>query len=159
MKKLICAAVVATGAGWLATVDLSQERPQERVDPAMISAIRAEGLSHAQVMDTVSWLADVYGPRVTGSPGFKTGSRLGGKENGRMGAEQHSRRTVKIRKGWSLVGFSAHMIEPQISPLIGYPKSWTPGTKGTVTGDVVRVDIAPMRIFRSTAENLPARSC
>jgi hypothetical protein len=39
------------------------------------------------------------------------------------------------------VRFSAHMIEPQVQPLIGFPKSWTPGTNGTVTADVVRADI------------------
>ena len=33
------------------------------------------------------------------------------------------------------------MIEPQVQPLIGVPRSWTPGTSGTVTADVVRVDI------------------
>ena len=79
MKK-ICAMTVAIGAGWLATLAQSQERPSEHVDPAMISAIREEGLSHAQVMDTISWLADVYGPRVTGSPGFSgrpTGPKRG----------------------------------------------------------------------------------
>ena len=47
----------------------------------------------------------------------------------------------KFGKGWSLIRYSAHMTEPQISPLIGYPKSWTPGTKGTVTGEVMRVEI------------------
>ena len=45
-------------------------------------------------------------------------------------------------KGWSLVRFSATMIEPQIQPIIGYPQAWTPGTKGTVVADVVRVQIA-----------------
>jgi hypothetical protein len=44
-------------------------------------------------------------------------------------------------KGWSLVRFSANMIEPQVQPLIGVPRSWTPGTSGPVTADVVRVDI------------------
>jgi hypothetical protein len=33
------------------------------------------------------------------------------------------------------------MIEPQVQPLIGFPGSWTPGTKGTVTADVMRVQI------------------
>jgi hypothetical protein len=47
----------------------------------------------------------------------------------------------KFGQGWSLQRFSAHMIEPQVQPLIGYPKSWTPGTAGTVTGDVIRVAI------------------
>src|SRR5258708_30881104 len=43
--------------------------------------------------------------------------------------------------GWSLVRFSAHMVEPQIQPLIGLPKTWSVGTGGPVTADVVRVTL------------------
>ena len=45
-------------------------------------------------------------------------------------------------KGWSLVRFSAHLVEPQIQPLIGFPQEWSSGTKGPVTAEVVRVQIA-----------------
>jgi hypothetical protein len=34
------------------------------------------------------------------------------------------------------------MIEPQVSALIGYPKSWTPGTQGAVTAEVVYAPIS-----------------
>src|SRR5262249_20778720 len=45
-------------------------------------------------------------------------------------------------KGWSLVRFSAHLVEPQVQPIIAFPHEWSAGTRGTVTGDVVRVRIA-----------------
>ena len=92
-------------------------------------------------MDIVSWLADVYGPRVTGSPGFRQAGDWVQNRMGEWGLANVHKESWKFGKGWSLVHFDAHMIEPQISPLIGYPKSWTPGTKGTVSGEVVRVDI------------------
>ena len=38
--------------------------------------------------------------------------------------------------------FTAHLVEPQIQPLIGFPQEWSSGTKGPVTADVVRVQIA-----------------
>src|SRR5262245_2512654 len=34
------------------------------------------------------------------------------------------------------------MVEPQVQQIIGSPLSWSPGTKGPVTADVVRVQIA-----------------
>src|SRR5687767_2745336 len=40
----------------------------ERVDTAVISRIRDEGFNRSQVMETASWLTDVYGPRLTNSP-------------------------------------------------------------------------------------------
>src|SRR6185503_15289954 len=55
-------------------------------------------------------------------------------------ANAHHERWV-FGKGWSLVRFSAHLVEPQIQPLIGFPHSWSSGTKGTVTAEVARVQI------------------
>jgi len=134
-------AVVTIAAGWLVTSVPAQERTQEFVDQPTISAIREEGLKHSQVMDTVSWLADVYGPRLTGTPALTQAADWAQKRMGEWGLANIHKERWKFGKGWSLVRFDAHMIEPQISPLIAYPKSWTPGTKGTVTGEVVRVDI------------------
>src|SRR4030095_4054780 len=47
-----------------------------------------------------------------------------------------------IGKGWSLVNFHATMTSPRVMPIIGVPKSWTPGIPARVTADVVRVSIA-----------------
>ncbi len=41
---------------------------QENVDVATVERIRTEVPRHSQVMDIASWLTDVYGPRLTGSP-------------------------------------------------------------------------------------------
>jgi carboxypeptidase Q len=142
MKKLTWGIIVGIVAACSLTTAQSQERAQESVDQAMISAIREEGLAHSQVFDNVSWLADVYGPRVTGSPSFKQAGDWVQKRFAEWGLANIHKENWKFGKGWSLVHFDAHMIEPQVSPLIGYPKTWTPGTKGPVTGEVVRVDIA-----------------
>ena len=45
----------------------------EKLDFQILGRIRDEGLSRSQVMDHVSWLSDVYGPRLTGSPGDSAG--------------------------------------------------------------------------------------
>src|SRR2546425_7592377 len=46
----------------------------EKLDYATIGRIRDEGLARSQVMDHVSWLSDVYGPRLTGSPAIQQAS-------------------------------------------------------------------------------------
>jgi len=48
-----------------------QERTGGRLDYAMLSKIRDEGLNRSQALDHVSWLADVYGPRLQGSPAMR----------------------------------------------------------------------------------------
>ncbi len=113
----------------------------EKLDYLTIAKIRDEGLNRSQVMDHISWLSDVYGPRLTGSPAILQASDWVMKKFKEWGLVNAHRETWTFGKGWALVRFSAHMIEPQVQPLIGVPGSWTPGTKGTVTADVVRVQI------------------
>jgi hypothetical protein len=126
--------VIVLGAASLAA--------QSTLDYATLARIQDEGLSRSQVMDHVGWLSDVAGPRLTGSPGFKQAADWAVKRLSDWGLANAKTEKWKFGKGWSLTHFQAHLLEPQRQPLIGYPKAWTPSTKGTVTGDVVRVAIA-----------------
>jgi len=114
----------------------------EKVDLEMMKKIRAEGMERSQVMETLSWMTDVIGPRLTGSPQMKhanewTKNKLveWGLENGRLES------WGPFGRGWSLEKFSANVVEPVPFPIIGYPKAWTPGTDGPVVGEVVYADI------------------
>jgi hypothetical protein len=123
-------------------VSASPAQPRsERLDYQMIAKIRDEGLNHSQVMDHISWLSDVYGPRLTGGPAILQASDWVLTKFKEWGLVNGHREAWPFGKGWALVKFSAHMIAPQVQPLIGVPASWTPGTKGTITADVVRVQI------------------
>jgi carboxypeptidase Q len=113
----------------------------EKLDFAMLSRIRDEGLTHSEVMDHVSWLSDVFGPRLTGGPGIMQAGDWVLKKFAEWGLANAHRETWNFGRGWSLVRFSAHMIQPQVQPIIGVPVSWSPSTKGTVTAGVVRVQI------------------
>ena len=119
----------------------SAQTTNEQLDYAMLAKIREEGLNRSQVMDHISWLSDVYGPRLTGSPAIKQASQWAQKRFKDWGLANIHEEEWPFGKGWSLVRFSAHMTEPQVSPLIGYPKSWTPGTPGTINADVVYAPI------------------
>jgi carboxypeptidase Q len=120
---------------------LVAQSPPETLDYATIGQIRDEGLNRSQVMDHISWLSDVFGPRLTGSPAILQASDWAIRKFNEWGLVSAHRETWPFGKGWSLVRFSAQMIEPQIQPLIGFPGSWTPGTNSAVTGEVVRVQI------------------
>ena len=125
----------------------------EKLDLAMIAKIRDEGLTRSQVMDHISWLSDVYGPRLTGGPGIRQAADWTLKKFAEWGLANPHLETFPFGKGWSLVRFSAHLVEPQVEPLIGFPGSWTPGTNGTVIADVVRGRIeneADLEKYRGT---------
>ena len=123
------------------------------LDHATLAAIRDEGLRRSQVMDHIALLSDVYGPRVTGTPAIEQAGDWAIARLGEWGlANLHAERFA-FGHGWSLVRFHAHMIEPQVMPIIGYPKSWSSGTDGTVTAELVRADLrteADFQRYRGT---------
>ncbi|MBX7055242.1 MAG: M20/M25/M40 family metallo-hydrolase [Pyrinomonadaceae bacterium] len=109
--------------------------PKETIDK-----IRDEGMNRSQVMQTLSYLTDVIGPRLTGSPNMKRANewtRDKMKEWGMQNAGLES--WGPFGRGWSLRKFSATIVEPQYTPVIGYPSAWSPSTKGAVTGEVVHI--------------------
>jgi hypothetical protein len=114
---------------------------RENIDLAALARIREEGLQRSQAMQTVSWLSDVYGPRLTGSPTMDQAADWAMQQMRGWGLTNVHQERFAFGKGWSLVRFSAHMIEPQIQPIIGMPKSWTSSTNGAVTAEVVLADI------------------
>jgi hypothetical protein len=113
----------------------------ERIDTTTIERIREEGLERSQVMEHIVWLSDVYGPRLEGSPEKEEAAEWAMKTMRSWGLSNVREQRFPFGKGWSLEHFSAEMTEPRVSPLIAYPKAWTPGTNGPVEADVVRADI------------------
>lgn len=111
----------------------------ESVDLPAIQKIRDEGLQRSQVMETIFWLTDRHGPRLTGSPGFEQAGDWAVKQLQDWGVQNVRKERFAFGQGWSLARFSAQMTSPQVMPIIGMPKAWTPGTGGAVTADVVRV--------------------
>ena len=107
----------------------------------MTRSIREEGFERSQAMETVGWLSDVFGPRVTGTPSIEVAKDWAAERMRRWGLRVYEER-FPYGRGWSLERFHAHLITPQVMPIIGYPRAWTASTDGTITADVVRVTIA-----------------
>ena len=106
-----------------------------------IARIREEGLNHSQVMQTLSYLTDVIGPRLTGSPALKRANQWSSDKLATWGlANAHLEAWGPFGRGWTLKRFSAQIIEPQDIPLVAYPKAWSPGFDQPITADVVCFD-------------------
>jgi hypothetical protein len=114
----------------------------EKVDYEAIYRIKDEGLNRSQVMDILSYLTDVHGPRLTGSSQMRAAQKYAQDKFKEWGLENVQLHSYSFGRGWQLKRFAAHMVAPTYAPLIAYPKAWTPGTPGVVRGEVMRVDIA-----------------
>jgi carboxypeptidase Q len=131
MRELLTAALAAALVLPLAARD-------ERVDYDALYRIKEEGLQRSQVMEITSWLTDVHGPRLTGSPNIRAAAAWAEKTMREWGlANVALEPWGTFGRGWSNERFTAHVVAPQAYPVIGYPKAWSPGTNGPVTAEVV----------------------
>lgn len=134
--------VIALAIVLIALPSAALTATEESVDLDAIYRIKQEGLRNSQVMETMSWLTDVYGPRLTGSPNIRNAGEWAVemfKEWGLVNVQLET--WGEFGRGWSNQRCSLHVIEPQMYPLIGFPKAWTPGTDGKVVAEAIIVDI------------------
>src|ERR1700682_318361 len=114
-------------------------QPADPNDPIM--RIKDEGMNRSQVMQTLSYLSDVIGPRLTASPGMKRANNWTRETLEKWGMQNaHLEAWGPFGRGWSLKRFSAQVVDPLTIPLIAYPKAWSPATNGAITGNVVYLD-------------------
>src|SRR5262249_14230332 len=84
-----------------------------------------------------SYLTDVYGPRLTGSPNIREAADWAMKMMKEWGLVNVHLETWPFGRGWQNQRYVALALTPRAYPLLGYPRAWTPGTKGAVTGEAV----------------------
>jgi carboxypeptidase Q len=115
----------------------------DKADTALVSKLKKEGYEHSQVMTILSMLTDVNGPRLTNSEGYKNAAEYSRQTLASWGVENvhFDHWAEEFGRGWELKKFGLSMVEPTYSPLIAWPKAWSPGTKGTLKADVVYLDI------------------
>jgi carboxypeptidase Q len=125
----------------LAVVPLGAQAPGvSQTDLTAIHQIEQEGFSNSssKVMEIISYLSDVYGPRLTNSPDIKDAAKwTTDKMKEWQLANVHLEPWGPFGRGWSNERTSVQVIAPHPFPLIAYSKAWTPGTDGPVTADAV----------------------
>jgi carboxypeptidase Q len=121
----------------LAQAPVSAQQATEKVDLDAVYKIKQEGFQNSKAMEIMSWLTDVYGPRLTNSPGFRQAGDWAVKEMTSWGLAN-----VKLEpfgpfgRGWSNNKFYMMATTPGGSfPVTGYPQAWTAGTNGSVSGE------------------------
>ncbi len=112
----------------------------QTIDPSINDKIRAEEKDHSQIMHTMHYLADVYGPRLTGSPNHKAAADWAVKEMTSWGfANAHLEPWEFGHPGWVNERSSGYALSPFHDQLTFKVLAWTPSTNGTVTAQVFQL--------------------
>jgi hypothetical protein len=132
---------------------LAQGQAAPNPDAEIQAKIRKEGMENSQVMRTMHFLTDVYGPRLTGSPNHKAAAEWAIKQMGAWGFDNpHLEPWDFGRPGWLNERLTAHIVSPIKEPLVCEVLGWTPSTTGTVAGQVFQLVPPP----QPTKEELTA---
>jgi hypothetical protein len=87
----------------------SAQAPVEKIDVEINAKIRKEGMDNSQIMKTMHYLTDVYGPRLTGSPNHENAAKWAvqqmtswGFKNGHLEPWDFSKvaNSDTVREGW-----------------------------------------------------------
>src|SRR5215467_2993389 len=109
-------------------------------DPDIQAKIRKEGMENSQIMRTMHFLTDVYGPRLTGSPNHKAAAEWAIKQMASWGFDNaHLESWDFGHPGWLNERASGHVISPYKEPLVFEVLAWTPSTNGAITGKVYQM--------------------
>jgi len=126
---------------------VAQQTQQDAVDLDAVYKIKDEAIRDSQVMKTLSFLSDVYGGRLTGSPNVKLAGDWALQQMKDWGLSNVHFETWQFGRGWVNERFWANVTSPVTYPLLAYPLAWTPGTKGPVEAEAMIVNIASEKDF------------
>lgn len=116
-------------------------------DPNINAKIREEAMNNSQIMKTLHYFTDIYGPRLTGSPKLENAGKWAMKQMDEWGFDK----TEMEPWDWGNVGWendkaSGFLISPVKDSLVFEVLAWTPSTNGAVKGNAVQVDIPRVKL-------------
>jgi len=120
----------------------------ERIDQDVNFRIQKEGMDNSQIMKTMHYLTDVYGPRLTGSPNHENAAKWAikqmeswGFKNGHLEPWDFSKvaNSTVVREGWLNEKATGHIVSPTKDNLVFEVLAWTPSTKGVVIGPAINL--------------------
>lgn len=112
----------------------------ENIDQSVMTKIRKEGLQNSRVMDIAFHLTELSGPRVTNSPGFMNAANYAKNQLTQWGLMNSKLDPWgDFGKGWELGKSYVAIFSPWYRSLIAYPKTWSEGTNGLQSGEVLLI--------------------
>ena len=117
---------------------------QEPIDQAMIAKIKAEGMGRSEVATLFHTLADVLGPRLSGSPAYVAAARWAQDRFKEWGLANPRQEAFEFGRGWSLEKLTVEMIAPRYMPHLD---SWHTATGATDNADGVASAMEAMRLL------------
>ena len=109
--------------------------------PQALSKINTEGFQKSEVMNLITDLSDVYGPRLTGTNQYFTAAEWAKQTMENWGMDKvYFEKYCDDCMGWEVNSFNVEMTEPAYMKIQAYPYAWTESSNGVQTGDLIWIE-------------------
>ena len=103
-----------------------------------LARINTQGFQKSEVMEVVSQLSDVYGPRLTGTDQYYAAAEWAKKTMENWGIDKvYFENYCEDCMGWEVKSFNIEVTEPSYMKIQAYPYAWTEASKGVQLGNLV----------------------
>jgi hypothetical protein len=109
-------------------------------DEALVARMIEEGTKRSHVQQDLSYLVDVIGPRLSGSPEMRRANEWTQQKFKEYGMDRAELERWEFGVGWTRGPMSVRMTSPQNRVLFAASYAWAPGTSGPTIGNVVYLD-------------------
>jgi hypothetical protein len=146
MRYLLLGVIAMTTLNAQDRVD--QSGRGDRSDLSIVGRIKTEAFDNSQVMDTLQFISDQYGPRLTASPECREAAEWAVKRLQSYGLENvHLEKWGPFGRSWSIKKYSVEMLEPRYALLVAAPLAWSDVTHGPQTAEIM---ITPFHVGRAS---------
>lgn len=115
----------------------------------LVTRMIEEGTHRSHVAVDLEYLLDVIGPRLTGSAAVRRANEWTRDKFREYGADSAYLESWPFGQGWTRGPMTLRMLAPQQRELLGLSWGWSPGTNGSVAGNVVLMDARTPQEFQS----------
>ena len=127
---------------FLITLSVTTAQDSYPVNSKVIAQIREEGLQRSEITNTLSYMTDVIGARLTNSKAMYQAQDWVVSEMKKIGLKNINKEPfMDYGVSWDNEFFSLHLLEPDYQPMLGYPIAHTPGIDGKEELSVVIANI------------------
>lgn len=152
LRKLFITIIITIVVSALLAIP-SWAQSQERLDLGALTRLKSEAYNNSQVMNTVSWLTDIYGPALTRSPSMHNAANFLDKQMKEFGLSNVHQEGFPFGREWSVTRFYIHEIAPQTFPMLGGLHGYSGGTNGWVKGDVLAIKVGEEKQYEGKLQN------
>jgi carboxypeptidase Q len=125
----------------LISVASAQDMGGDKVDLDVLNQIKTQAYQQSKVMETLFYIADVYGPRVTNSPNHRAAAEWAMKQMKEWGLQNVHLEYWPFGYGWQIKKYYGAMESPAYAAIPGFPLAWSPGTNGAITAEPIYAPI------------------